>query len=208
MSQTIRKRADGEASTEKILDAAAQIAGERGFHGTSIKAVSQRSGLPASSIYWHFANKDELIAAVIDRSYHQWIDGLDRPMPVPDEADASALFHAMMRRVGATLDEFGDFLRLGLLLILDRDPAEPTARAKFLDVRETTRTRLRLLYRTVFDDLDDGQIDQLATLTLVLSDGTFIARDADHLDRDAAYDLMATAILGAASELRRRPSQA
>jgi hypothetical protein len=30
-----------------------------------------------------------------------------------------------MRRVGATLDEFGDFLRLGLLLILDRNPMSP-----------------------------------------------------------------------------------
>src|SRR5215471_12016179 len=133
MSQTIRKRADGEASTEKILDAAAQIAGERGFHGTSIKAVSQRSGLPASSIYWHFANKDELIAAVIDRSYHQWVAALDRPAAVPDDADAPALFHALMRRVGETLEEFGQFMRLGLLLILDQDPDEPTARAKFLD---------------------------------------------------------------------------
>jgi AcrR family transcriptional regulator len=51
MVQPIRKRADGEASREKILDAAAQIAGERGFQGTSIGAVSDRSGLPASSIY-------------------------------------------------------------------------------------------------------------------------------------------------------------
>src|SRR5262245_19141311 len=116
MGQSVKKRADGEASTEKILDAAAQIAGERGFHGTSINAVSERSGLPASSIYWHFANKDELIAAVIDRSYQQWVTALDRPIATPDDADASALFRAIMRRVGSTLDEFGDFLRLGLLL--------------------------------------------------------------------------------------------
>ncbi len=204
MAEPVKKRSDGEASTEKILDAAAQIAGERGFHGTSISAVSKRSGLPASSIYWHFANKDQLIAAVIDRSYRQWVDALDRPAAVPDDADAEALFHAMMRRVGASLDEFGDFLRLGLLLILDQDPDEPTARDRFIDVREATRDRLRLLYCSVFRDLNDENVEQLATLTLVLSDGTFIARDADNLDRDAIYDLMATAILGAARELRER----
>lgn len=48
-----RKRAHGEASRQKILDAAQQIAGERGYEGTSINLVSERSGLQASSIYWH-----------------------------------------------------------------------------------------------------------------------------------------------------------
>lgn len=63
------------ASREKILDAAAEIAGERGYEGTSINLISERSGLPASSIYWHFKDKDELIAAVIDRSGTSWLGG-------------------------------------------------------------------------------------------------------------------------------------
>ena len=46
-----RRRADGERSRRRVLDAAAKIAGERGYDGTSIAAVSARSGLPASSIY-------------------------------------------------------------------------------------------------------------------------------------------------------------
>lgn len=203
MAEPGRKRADGEASREKILGAAARIAGERGYQGTSISAVSERSGLPASSIYWHFANKDELIAAVIDRSFHQWIDALDRPMVAPDDADGPALFHAAMQRVGHTLDQFGDFLRLGLMLILDRNPDEPTARAKFIEVREATRDRIRPFYRAVFDDLADEEIERLTTLTLVLADGTFVAREADLLDLAAAYDLMATAILGTVDTLRR-----
>ena len=202
MAGPVRKRADGEASRERILDSAARIAGERGYQGASISAVSEGSGLPASSIYWHFANKDELIAAVIDRSYHQWLDALDRPIPAPDNFDTSTLFHFAMRRVGSTLEEFGDFLRLGLMLILDRNPEEPSARAKFIDVREATRDRIRPLYKAVFDDLTDDQIEQLATLTLVLSDGTFVAREADALDVDIAYDLMATAIIGTAAALR------
>ena len=57
-----RKRADGELSRERILDAATEIAAERGYEGTSIGAVSKKCGLPASSIYWHFKDKDDLIA--------------------------------------------------------------------------------------------------------------------------------------------------
>ena len=52
-----------------ILDAATEIAAERGYEGTSIALVSKKCGLPASSIYWHFKDKDDLIAAVIERSF-------------------------------------------------------------------------------------------------------------------------------------------
>ena len=59
-----RRRVDGEASRTRILDAATEIASERGYEGASIALVSAKCGLPASSIYWHFKDKDDLIAAV------------------------------------------------------------------------------------------------------------------------------------------------
>ena len=65
--------ADGELSRVRILDAATEIAAERGYEGTSIAAVSAKCGLPASSIYWHFKDKDDLIAAVIERSFQNWL---------------------------------------------------------------------------------------------------------------------------------------
>lgn len=49
-----------------------EIAGEPGYEGTSITAVSAKCGLPASSIQWHFKDKDDLIAAVIERSFENW----------------------------------------------------------------------------------------------------------------------------------------
>lgn len=207
-----RKRADGEASSERILDAAAALAGERGFQGTTISAVSKRSGLPPSSIYWHFADKDELIAAVIDRSYTQWVAALDAAAgPVPDAADgdgngdkATGSLESMLGATGATLSEFGDFLRLGLLLILDHGPDQPTARAKFLEVRRTTAKRIRALYAHLFADIDEAGIDQLVTLTLALSDGVFIARDADGLDAGDGVQVMIDALLGTAARLRAR----
>ena len=68
-----RKRADGELSRERILDAATEIAAERGYEGTGIAQVSAKCGLPASSIYWHFKDKDDLITAVIERSFASWL---------------------------------------------------------------------------------------------------------------------------------------
>ena len=75
-----RKRADGELSRERILDAATEIAAERGYEGASIALVSAKCGLPASSIYWHFKNKDDLIAAVIERSFGDWLKAWQVPV--------------------------------------------------------------------------------------------------------------------------------
>jgi len=39
------------------------------------------------------------------------------------------------------------------------------------------------------------------TLTLALADGLFVAADVDRLDLTTTFDLLATAVLGAAREL-------
>ncbi len=76
---TRKKRANGVESRQRILDAAVEISGERGYEGTSIAAVSAACGLPASSIYWHFKDKDDLIAAVIERSFDTWLAAFELP---------------------------------------------------------------------------------------------------------------------------------
>src|SRR3954468_20597679 len=83
-----RKRADGEQSRERILDAATEITAERGYEGTSIGLVSAKCGLPASSIYWHFKDKDDLIAAVIERSFDAWLSAWQLPDPASVGVDA------------------------------------------------------------------------------------------------------------------------
>ena len=204
-AQTSRRtRANGEASRERILDAAAEIAGERGYEGTSINLVSERSGLPASSIYWHFTNKDELIAAVIDRSFHTWVDSLGGLTQLPvDAAPEDALRHAM-QRTGTALGEAPDFLRLGLMLILERRPEELSARRKFLDVRQLTVDHSTTLYATIFPHLDEAAHRSLAMLTMAAADGILVAHEIDDLDMVEAFDLLAAAILGAAAELSHR----
>src|ERR1700739_3925339 len=79
-----RRRADGELSRERILDAATEIAAERGYEGTSIALVSAKCGLPASSIYWHFKDKDDLIAAIIERSFRAWLAAWQMP-EIPEQ---------------------------------------------------------------------------------------------------------------------------
>ena len=195
-------RANGVASRDRILDAAAQIAGERGYDGTSINLVSERSGLPASSIYWHFKDKDELIAEVIGRSFDHWIAATNIPVAIPEGGTLDEVFRLGMRRTGAAIAQFPDFLRLGLMLVLERRPEEPTARRKFLEVRGVAAERTRMLYTAVFADLGGDGLEALVTLTMALADGLFVAQEAGEVELDNAFDLLATAILGAAERFR------
>ena len=202
MAEIRRKRANGEASREKILDAAAAIAGERGYEGTSINLISKRSGLPASSIYWHFEDKDELIAAVIDRSWASWFATIQAPVDAPAGASSDDVFHIGMRASGDAIAKFPDFLRLGLMLILEQRPEEPTARRKFLEVRQATAAQVGSMYAMLFPDLDGDDGESLVTLTIALSDGLFVAQQAGEIELGEGFDLLATAILGAADQLR------
>src|SRR5580693_9054607 len=105
-----RKRADGELSRERILDAATEIASERGYEGTSIALVSAKCGLPASSIYWHFKDKDDLIAAVIERSFEHWLSAWQ----MPTNGTGQERLVAVVMQIAKALLDSPDFLRLGL----------------------------------------------------------------------------------------------
>src|SRR5262245_43537861 len=116
--QKRRKHKDGEESRQKILRAAREIAGERGYEGTSIALVSERSGLPASSIYWHFKDKDALLAAVIENSFNQWLAGAAAWVPRRDGATKEQQLVEQFQLTAKAILDAPDFLRLGLMLTL------------------------------------------------------------------------------------------
>jgi len=202
------RRANGEASRERILAAAAEIAGERGYHGATVSLVSERSGLPASSIYWHFQNKDELVAAVIEQSYQKLVQSFDTLPDLPVQATGEVMFRSAMAHLGDTLSAFPDFLRLGLMLILDRRPDEPSARASFVAVRADTADRIRNIYRLLFSDLGNDQIESLVSITVALADGMFIAQELDEVELHAGFELISTTVLGTADRLRAEATRA
>ncbi len=206
-SQSRQPGVKGEAARQRILEAAAEIAGERGYDGTSISLISDRSGLPASSIYWQFKDKDDLIASVIERRFEQWIDVLREPLPHGDAIGAEDFFRFMLRRTGQVLGYSGDLLRLGLTLILERRPEELTARTKFLEARRITSTRLRNFYRFAFADLGPEDLDWLVTMTLGLTEGVFISHELGEIDLLASMDRVADAIVGEAHRLARAPAK-
>jgi len=57
----------GERSRARIVDAAFRLFVEQGFHGASMRQIARHADLALAGIYNHFASKEDLFVAVLDR---------------------------------------------------------------------------------------------------------------------------------------------
>ncbi|MEB3031417.1 TetR/AcrR family transcriptional regulator [[Mycobacterium] nativiensis] len=194
-----KRRADGELSRTRILDAATEIAAERGYEGTSIALVSAKCGLPASSIYWHFKNKDDLIAAVIERSFADW----RRAWQLPADGAAQERLQGLAMQIAKALLDSPDFIRLGLMLALERRPVEARARAMFIQVRTQTYVELTSTLAELAAGLTEAQIHQLVTYSMAGADGLFIAKEigGDAVDLIELFELHARVLYDTAMRM-------
>jgi AcrR family transcriptional regulator len=60
----------------QLLDAATRLFAAQGFDGTSIQAIADAVGIRKPSLLYHFASKDDLRRAVLDRVLSHWNDVL------------------------------------------------------------------------------------------------------------------------------------
>lgn len=198
--QPRRLRSDGAESYRRILEAACEVAGMRGYDGTSIAAVSAASGLPASSIYHFFANKDELIAAVITSSFGELLSSVD--LTEGALAAGGVGLEELLDAVAAAFLGNPRFLRLGLMLTLERRPSEASARRAFLSARAEATGYLRRVIATRWPQLGAADTETLATYVMAGADGLFIAREIDEtVDLRKLFALHLRAALHLADEL-------
>ena len=62
-----RRGRKSEISRGQILDAAARMLRRQGYGNTTLRAIADVAGIQAGSIYYHFASKDEIMDAVLER---------------------------------------------------------------------------------------------------------------------------------------------
>ncbi len=73
---------------ERILDGALSSFGTRGYEATSLDALATSLGLTKQAILYHFASKEALLEAVIDRSAAELAATLEEALVVADGAGA------------------------------------------------------------------------------------------------------------------------
>jgi len=190
----VTARRTGE-SRQRILRAAAEVVAERGYGGTTIARITERSGLPASSVYWFFENKDALLTEVVLHHFEAWV--LLRPVwraPGPDE-DLATVLGELLRPGMRALAESPDYLRLGQSLLLEPRERGSAARARFLELRADGMRALEEWFRDALPAAGGSRTEALASelsqLVVVASDGLFLSyRAGDALDPDPFLDLL------------------
>jgi AcrR family transcriptional regulator len=56
-------------SRQRVLDAALALADARGIDALSMRSLGAELGVEAMSLYHHVSNKDDLLAALVDRVF-------------------------------------------------------------------------------------------------------------------------------------------
>ena len=69
------KTKKGRATRDRVLDAATTLVFEHGVAGTTLDNVREAAGVSKGQLYHYFADKDDLIHAVIDCTIQQVLDG-------------------------------------------------------------------------------------------------------------------------------------
>ena len=165
-----------DLTRERILEAATELFAQRGYAGTGVDRLAERSGIAKTAIYSHFGNKEGLLAAVLARAAAVWIENIRQAAEragTPEEALDQAL--AGMR---AMVDERPWILKLLLLLTLEVADEKPEIRKAmgeiFLRARQTIVAGLREAL-----GMDVPGADAVGNIMLGLLQAAVVGRELD-----------------------------
>lgn len=197
MAETGRRAQRTEESRKRILEATLELAAEYGYEGTTIGKVSERSGLPTGSVYWHFENKDRLFAALLEHCIAEWEQRQD--WLADGRKPSREQFEKLIALRAAEAPDPASFWRLGLLLALERRLSGTVARQTFLDIRHTRLANItgwwqHLLPASVRAS-DPELAARLAQFTMATADGLYVAGSAgDDWDHSALAGMLIDAL--------------
>ena len=149
----------GERTMRKILDAARDEFGERGFAETSIVGITQRAGVALGTFYTYFDSKEALFQALVRDMSAQVRDNVG-----PAFAGATDALDGERRALEAFLRFAHDHRDIYRII----DESEFVEPAVYREHYETTATRISARLAAARErgeisaDLSDGDLDVLA----------------------------------------------
>lgn len=179
-----------------ILDAVLSLAVTAGYEGTTMAEVARVAGLPIGSVYWHFENKDQLFAALIDYCFEAW--KVRHREPTNRGLLRTSIAGSAANSTNAEHPE-ESFWIIGLIFALEKRLAHNAARQKYLAVRDEM---YEMIVETIGSDLPAAALAaepnlarKIVMLGRALTDGFYISASAgDDIDFVEAAELSALAI--------------
>jgi AcrR family transcriptional regulator len=183
-----------QQTRDYLLEAAARVFAERGFHGASLDEVAAAAGFTKGAVYSNFKNKEELFLALLEANQQREMDALHATIDasdVPPEARLSD-FVNLIRNQTTDLGENWDVLYQEFALYAMRNAA---AREKLARFEAVTIEKVAELIRNeqARQGLTSEQTDQVARLIVALMNGISIMRA---LNADAVDDAFLETAMG------------
>lgn len=116
---------------EDILDAAAQVFRQKGFHGASMQDVATAVSLQKASLYHHVASKQELLLALLDRALGmltEHISGIAKQEMPPDQK--------LRQMMSAYLAALADNSDLSSVLLFEHRSLDKKSHARHVPQRD------------------------------------------------------------------------
>lgn len=66
-----------EETRRRLLDSADELFYEEGIRATGVEALAERAGVTKMTLYSHFASKDDLVVAYLERRDRRWRESLE-----------------------------------------------------------------------------------------------------------------------------------
>jgi AcrR family transcriptional regulator len=183
---------------ERLLDAAEELFYAHGIAATGVDAVLRRAGASPATLYAHFAGKDGLVAAYLERRHERWRSTWDAVLARTEDPDDRLLsvFDALAR----FRRDSGATRGCAVLAAAAELPAEDHPAHAWIEA-DTALLHDRLHELAVAAGEDDPEA--LAAELVLLYDGTLAAYARGATDPLPAAKHLALARLG-----RSRPEQA
>ena len=148
-----RKIEQGDQTRTRILEEAMRLAACHGYEGTRLSMIRKATGLSASSIYWHFSDKDELFAAALERSFELQSQSIPNWLDSPPGDSRTADLYGNILQF-PRIDDSMAYWRFGLQISVVRPRIVSPARARFLQIRrESTQWLVKWWERTLPADI-------------------------------------------------------
>ncbi len=99
---------------DRLLDAAAEVFAERGFHGAAVDEIVRRSNASKGTFYFHFPHKQGVFTALLTHLVDRLIDRVEARIAAEPDPVQRLDF-----ALGVLVDAFGERRRLARLLLVE-----------------------------------------------------------------------------------------
>jgi AcrR family transcriptional regulator len=132
-------RSPRDERQQAILAAARDLFSRQGYHGTSMPEIARAADVSVGLIYHIFANKEEILAAVVEDTHAVHLEVFDH---CADIADPLARFDAVVRGLYTTMDRSSKLL---IILYRDLSAVDRQTRQRILAYERETAARIAAL---------------------------------------------------------------